>query len=249
MKGDSKMFSFVTHTVNPIAGGYQYDISRSTGKITKIRACAYDCIYCWAKAMINKNHKAFSKKYTGDYRVKQKELRTYLPGSVPFVQDMTDIGCPNIPDDVILEVLEWTRSQPEVTWLFLTKSDSFYDKYYDHLPPKAILGFTIETNKQIPITISKAPQPVRRLLAAQRLSNMIKREHEKEYKLFICIEPVMDFDYTSFLLSIKALKPWSVAIGYDNYRNNLPEPDQEKVRRLIFALLMHDIPVNEKTIR
>ena len=242
------MFGFVTHTVNPIAGGWAEIINPDTLKTVEIKACAYDCVYCWAKAMINRNMKTFANKYTGEYRVHKKALRKYPPGSIVFVQTMTDIGYRGIPRKVIEEVLEWTCTQPEVTWLFLTKSDTFYDEYIDQLPPNMITGFTIETNRNIPYLTSKAPSTTKRLSAAKRIKRAMKGRTQSNFKLFICIEPIMDFDYTAFLLILVNLKPHLIAIGYDNYKNNLPEPDSEKIYRFIFALKAHKIEVHEKTI-
>ena len=67
--------------------------------------------------------------------------------------------------------------------------------------------------------------------------------------LFISIEPILEFDLKWFVSNIKAVKPWAVAVGYDNYHNNLPEPELHKTERLIEELEKLNIKVYRKTIK
>jgi hypothetical protein len=50
--------------------------------------------------------------------------------------------------------------------------------------------------------------------------------------LFISIEPGLDFDFDD-MAWLEELRPWGVAVGYDNYGNHLPEPPLGKTWRLI----------------
>ena len=54
--------------------------------------------------------------------------------------------------------------------------------------------------------------------------------------IMISIEPVMDFDFSDFLSSLKKVKPDFIVIGRDNYGNNLPEPTLEKILSFIYEL-------------
>lgn len=237
----SKMFKFITHTVNPIGGGYAEIVYPDTLKVAEIKACPYDCSYCWAKALINKHQ---FKKYQGEYRVIDKELKEYPDGSIVFVQDMTDIGDPIIPREIIEKILEWIKAQPRVTFLLLTKNPDFYHRYKKALPTNIWAGATIETNRPISRAISKAPSTSGRFVYLNAL-----RRDRPEIPRFICVEPVMDFDLASFGSQIIEVRPTKVAIGYDNYDNNLPEPSLQKVEKLIMLLYIQGIDVETKTLR
>lgn len=252
LKDSLKMFGFVTHTESPIAGCHNPVDANENMTKNRITACAYDCRYCWANDMINNGTPAMKAKYTGPYRVHPPAMKKkYKSGSTVFTQHMTDIGAPDIPRKVVEEALARTRSMPDVNWLFLTKADDFYLRFEELLPPKAILGFTIETNRSIPHATSRAPDTRRRLWAADKLKRVIAEKNRIPgyyWRLFICIEPVMDFDYLPFLHKIQDLKPWKVAIGYDNYYKKLVEPDIQAVRSFILALAHVGIPVHEKNL-
>lgn len=68
-------------------------------------------------------------------------------------------------------------------------------------------------------------------------------------RLFICVEPIIDFDLTIFSQNIISIAPEAVAIGYDNYNNGLPEPSLEKTKALIAELRSRGIKVYTKTLR
>jgi len=54
-------------------------------------------------------------------------------------------------------------------------------------------------------------------------------------RTFISIEPIMPFS-EEFPWKIEKAEPWKVAVGYDNYDNNLPEPLKEETIQLIHDL-------------
>jgi DNA repair photolyase len=219
----NKMFDFVTDTVNPIGGG----------------PCPYDCSYCWAKAL---KEKFQWEKYKGEYRILEKELRRYDKGSFVFVQDMGDIGDPKIPKPIIRTIFAWMHKQPEVKFLLLTKDPLFYHKYHEWMKPHIYAGATIESD-MIPLKISKAPHPNMRLINMRGLKEMMPNIHR-----FISIEPIMAFT-PHFFEKIVEINPDFVAIGYDNYKNQLPEPELEIVNDLIELLILSGIKVYPKTLR
>jgi len=66
--------------------------------------------------------------------------------------------------------------------------------------------------------------------------------------LFISIEPILEFYTLFFVEYIRRIKPWAVAVGYDNYNHKLPEPDLKKTEKLISELRKFTI-IYRKTIR
>ena len=166
----------------------------------------------------------------GSWRIYEKELKQYNSDDFPFPFDMIDIGHPSIPKEIIIELMAWIIQQP-CYMLLLTKNPLFYKRYKDILPHNAVLGATIECdNPALLLKYSKAPNPWRRLNEMLYLS-----WNQPQNKLFICIEPIMKFT-NLFIEKIKKIKPWAVAIGYDNYNNNLPEPTLSETKELISEL-------------
>ena len=232
-----RMFPFITKTCNPMAGGFY---NTPEGKIV---ACPYECSYCWARALINKNQ---MKKYTGPYRVEPKELkRIFKPEDFVFVQDMSDIGAPTVDKRVVFDILSWVGSQP-CLMLLLTKNPAFYNKYLNYLPPNTVLGVTIESDLPGVRRFSKAPPPEDRLNEMRKLGMRLKALWRPR-KLFVSIEPIMQFS-DEFAAQIRTFKPWGVAVGYDNYKNGLPEPSLAETEALIAALAEFSV-VYRKTIR
>ena len=219
----ARMFPFITETWNPLAGG----------------PCPGECSYCWATDL--KNRYKYSK-YLGPWRVDEKVIgKTFKPGAFVFTQDMSDLWAREIPEEIVYKVLQNIRYQPEVTFLALTKFPKTYERYAKLIPENVVLGATVETNRDIPV--SKAPYPYDRfnamLWVTQNLLN----------KTFISVEPIMEFDRTELLPVLNYIHPWAIAIGYDNYHNNLPEPPLAKTLELIDSLRKRGITVFEKTLR
>jgi hypothetical protein len=52
----------------------------------------------------------------------------------------------------------------------------------------------------------------------------------------ITIEPILDFDITSLMRLIRRAGPEWINIGADSGHNNLPEPQEYKIRELIEQL-------------
>ena len=218
------MFPFITHTCNPIAGGF---FNTPDGEIV---ACPYSCSYCWARALINRYKYP---KYQGPYRIHPPALKTYKQDDFPFVQDMTDIGAPGIPKEVIFNVITWAGSQP-CPMLFLSKNPDFYLKYLNYWPENTVLGATIESDLRGVRQFSKAPLPISRLNAMIGLKKQFL-ELGRKRRLFISIEPIMRFSQ-DFVKQLRKIEPWGIAVGYDNYKNGLPEPRLSDTKDLIAEL-------------
>lgn len=221
----SRMFPFITKTWSPIAGGFSV-------KEDKIYACPYRCFYCWANLLINKFPKGnLGKKYTGPYRIHDPAMKPWFKAdSFIFVQCMSDIGAPQIPSKIISTVFDKIRDHPDIQFLLLTKSDTFYNEYMHEIPANCVCGITMETDHSISHKITQAPHPLKRLDSLIWL-----KSYYPQLKTFICIEPIIDFS-ENFAEMIQKAEPWAVAVGYDNYNMGLPEPSLARTKDFISDL-------------
>jgi hypothetical protein len=80
---------------------------------------------------------------------------------------------------------------------------------------------------------------------AERARAMIDLRYDRK---FLSIEPIMDFDLEIFVSWIENMSPIHVAVGYDNYHNNLPEPSLSKTSQLI-EKLNEFTEVRKRTLR
>lgn len=217
----SKMFPFITCTWNPLSG-----------------KCLHNCLYCWARKLAADRKMA---KYQGEPRLIEKELlRQFKPGEFVFVCDMLDLFGPWVPWEFINSILEKLRHSPG-RFLFLTKNPG---RYVEFLAPlqhiDGLFGVTLETNRSTD-QYSRALEPV------ERWESFFELECGPK---FVSIEPIMDFDldiFADWIFNISSLE--SVAIGYDNYDNKLPEPSLAKTMQLIERLEKAGITVYRKTLR
>lgn len=213
-KQTGNMFPFVDWTINPIAG-----------------KCQHKCSYC-STPIIGNFRQVVGDKYAGEYLLITKELYNWGNdrGTI-FIENMGDLFESKVPHKYIIAVLEHCRKYPGNTYLFCTKRPSRYYNYIDLLPPKTILGTTIETDKYPEGVTSKAPTQEDRVLAMRVLKSTwptIRR--------MVSIEPILKLDSSMIIHYIKLCKPEFVYIGYDSKKQNLPEPTDEEVMDLIKEL-------------
>ncbi len=198
-KQTGNMYPFITHTWNPIRG-----------------KCPHECTYCYMKRF-----------KVGSFRFECKEMDTNLgKGNFIFVGSSTDMWADQMPSEYIERVLEHCNRYPENEYLFQTKNPDRYKYFLTKLPPKSILGTTIETNYPFN-KITKAPDTIDRALAMAIL---------KGIKKMVSIEPIMDFDLHKMVTWLKAIDPDFISIGADSKGNNLPEPSPEKIDKLVGKL-------------
>ena len=219
-----KMFSIVTETWNPVSG------------------CRHGCIYCWARrrAEALKNSERYREGFKP--RLNREEFRKKFNGGLVFITDMGDLWGGWVPPEWIRMVLNHIRKFDGTYFLFMTKNPARYFQFLDEIPKNAILGATIETNRDdmyVEKGISGAPVPSDRYRAMKEL------EWDKK---FIAIEPILDFDLDKFVKWIEEIEPFMVFVGYDNYNNRLPEPPLQKTKELIRRLSEFTCVI-EKTIR
>ena len=204
-----RMFDEITKTWNPVIG------------------CLHSCSYCWARRLACTRLRN-SERYKDGFTPKlvEKELTRRFRNQFVFVSDMGDLFGEWVPPEWINKVLDSVRQSPNSMFLFLTKNPAKYRNFLDLFPKNVVLGATLESNREYPV--SKAPPPFERY----RSMADIRFEHK-----LVCIEPIMDFDLDTFAQWIRNIKPAVVYVGYDNYNNGLTEPDRSKTGQLIGQLL------------
>jgi len=223
----TRMFPFITTTWNPLGG-----------------RCPHNCTYCWSmgdKGLVKKYN---MKKYTGKICLIEKEFkRQFKDDDFVFVQDMSDLFANIVPINFVVRTLNYIKQFPKTQFLLLTKNPShLYFAFADLIGSNCMVGITAETDGYYDdySRISKASLPIKRLMY------LFKIKHPRK---FISIEPILNFNVDVFATVICTIRPRMVAIGYDNYKNNLPEPPLNKTEELIRILEENGIKVIRKTIR
>jgi len=136
-KSTGNMYSWVTHTWNPVRG-----------------KCGYGCSYCYVKKWGE----------PGRIHLDEKELRADLgAGNIIFVCSGCDLFHPDIPLEWIVDILLYTSGDyNKNTYLWHTKNPGFPwipDWYF---PEDSILCTTIETNRRYDC-MRTAPLPLERM--------------------------------------------------------------------------------------
>ena len=222
----NRMFPFITGTENPLGG-----------------KCPGGCVYCWAQGEKGLAQRHKMAKYEGPPRLYPKVLKKrYGAGDFIFDCDMRDKYSPDVPDEMIFEVYRWQMMSPLARFLDLTKWPTRYPSLLSRVPKNVVIGATVETNRSMPLEVSRAPSPMARLEAMKYVAQ------NTDHRTFVSVEPIMDFDVAEFASLIRAVMPWKVAVGYDNYGNGLDEPLLLKTDTFI-ELLEEFTEVERKTIR
>ncbi len=187
--------------------------------------CKINCSYCWAKKLIQTYKMT---KYSGPAKLYSNEMaKMFKPTDCVFVSDMRDLFEPNVPSWIIKSVLD-KISLSQATYLLLTKNPRRYLEF--KLPSNCIAGATIETDLGF---------------RQDRFLAMFDLQHRPK---MVSIEPIMKFS-PDFRRQLSKLDLDCVAIGYDNYNNNLDEPSLAEVNLLCEELHECNILVYLKTMR
>lgn len=157
-------------------------------------------------------------------------------GKTIFVGHLCDLFAEGISDTVVESVIMHCFANDN-KYVFQTKNVSRILKFIDVLPTNSMIGTTIETNRaDLLSTISKAPAP------------QIRAEAFSKIKLekFLTIEPILDFDVEPLTELIVLANPSFINVGADSKKHNLPEPNKEKILKLVEALGKNNIPIRKK---
>jgi len=223
-----RMFEFITEKPINLLGG----------------ECPYGCVYCWTKDLIKRFN---MKKYKGALTIDEKQWKrdNFKDGDFIFLNDMLDFSAAS--PETITVLFKWISYRSQAKFLLLTKNPKIYLDYLHILPANAVLGATIESDIDYPL-LSKAPSQNDRWYWMTHLASAVREgKRFRKNPLFISIEPILDFS-KHLELMLYLIKPWAVAIGRDNYHNNLPEPSKDKIEGLIASLEKDGIKVYRKTI-
>lgn len=206
-KSKGNMYPFVSHTFSPMSGG-----------------CIHRCKYCY---MQHRNPLWFEQ----PLKLRESDFKINLgSGRFIFVESAGDMFADNVPKEWIKRILEYC-SGFDNKYLFQSKNPKRFREFLTSFPPKTVLGITVETNYPVR-TISQAPDPHCRIEHLYHARTVLHPHVET----MVSIEPIMDFDLTTFLHDLYILMPDFVAVGADSKGHKLPEPSPEKVKALIEEL-------------
>lgn len=222
----SKMYEFVDNVRLNFLGG----------------ACQHLCSYCYTQTIKNR-FPIIKRIYSGDPSLIEKAFKLKLgQGHTYFVGSMTDMFANNVPDWMIITILNHI-SRFRNTYLLQTKNPERYTKFTDHFPTDVILATTIETdNAQIlkRITDNNTILPRFRAYWTKVMSRL-------GYKTMVTMEPIMAFNLDKIVKWMKDIKPMQVNIGANsNPKIKLPEPTVEEIGALVRLLRDAGITVHLK---
>jgi len=226
--------------LKPIDNGNMY---KDYWRWNPIAGCLHGCTYCSIKRI---EKRANSDMSTPTFR--EGYLKDNLgSGRKIFVGSSSDSWGEWVPSNWIYAMLTKCNLHPDNEYLFLTKNPHRYIPFLegsDLFPPNFMLGTTIETDRTDvlnPYTnIAITPPPAIRAMDMESI-----RRRFPDVKTMLSLEPLMDFDLDTFVYMVASINPTKVWIGSDSGKNNLPEPEPEKVRTFI-TQLSHFTEVVEK---
>ena len=212
------MYDWVTHMHSHLAG-----------------ECPHKCSYCY----VQRNKFGVSERYKGEPRLIESELNeNYGTGKTIFIEHMNDLFAEKVKGRWIIAILKHCREYDN-DYVFQTKNPERVYFYYHALPKKSLLGTTIETNRNIN-NISKAPIP-------QKRYEYLKKLRKEGVRVFITIEPIMDFDVDILSKWIIDIRPEFINIGADSKGCGLLEPSAQKILEFINILNENKINIKKKT--
>lgn len=220
-KSQGNMYPWVTHTHTHLAG-----------------ECPHRCSYCYVQATERRFRKG---RYRGPLRLVEKEFRVgYGSGRTIFVEHCNDLWASSVPDDWIYRVLMHCRAWPDNEYVFQSKNPNRFAPWVVVLPPRRILGCTIETDDDVAARVSGAPPPSRRLRDVAYLAKYGER-------VFVTIEPILRNDPSRLTQWMAAIGPEFVNVGADSKGTGLDEPSPGELRRLLDGLHRAGLTVRQNT--
>ena len=190
--------------------------------------CPHGCSYCYMKR--------FGKQRP--VRFDEKELKTDLgKDNFIFVGSSCDMFADEIPYFWTRITIDHCKKYKENKYFFQTKNPEGILCY--PLPDNSVVCTTIESNEWYKDVMRNSPYPLDRAYAMEKLT---------DYKKYVTIEPILDFDLTEMIRLIDMCNPVQVNIGADSGNNHLPEPPKEKILELISELEKFTIVKQKKNL-
>jgi DNA repair photolyase len=216
-KSRGNMYEFTDFTWNPIKGH-----------------CKFECPYCYVKSIDR------FKKWDVPCYLNEKELTVNLgKDRTIFVGSMADMWGEWVKDEWIQRVLGRCTQFSNV-YIFQSKNPERFFKFLPWLKTlRCYLGTTLETDQYPREFQTNAPSLNERVEAIGRLRAM-------NQKVFVTIEPIMQFNLKAFLEDIEFIEPDFVTIGADSKGHFLAEPTWWEVERLIENLMIIKVEIRQK---
>lgn len=205
-------------------------------------ACPYACPYCYVQAIAKRfNNQAM----TGPLRFDEKQLEVdygneKYKGKTIFIEHTHDLFIPTMPSRTIDAVLLKCKQAYKTRFVFQTRNvQRVYPEFTGLMNPGTMIGTTIESTNDMNANLQPSQSEKAFWLEA------IKKAHP-EFKTFVTIEPILDFDVTTMIIILKFAKPDFVNIGADSKGTGLKEPSKEKVLALIDGIKGLGIEIRTK---
>lgn len=215
-KSHGNMYDWVTHMHTHIEG-----------------ECPHRCAYCYVGGPKGERR---SPRFTGKLRLDENSFGVvYGHDKTIFLEHQNDLLADEIPLSWVRRILAHANTWPDNDYVLQTKNPARYRDVLDRLPPRCLLGCTIETNRTVE-GLSRALPPADRASAMSLYS----------WSKFVTIEPILDFDVPEFVAMIRAIGPEFVNIGADSKDHGLAEPTRDKVMELAAALTAAGITIRKK---
>jgi len=206
--------------------------------------CEHNCKYCKSSFRTQLNRwakKNCPKCYSYVPHTHPERLDQSLPKTkhMQFIFTCSNGDIAFCPTEYLKKIIARIQREPDKMFLIQSKDPKTFNRLL--FPVNVILGTTLETNDdRLYGTVAKAPKP------SQRYKDFVKVKHSLK---MITIEPVIDFDLNVMVNWVESINPCMVWLGYDSGKNQLPEPELEKVKNLYWELGKRGFTVILKTIR
>jgi len=211
------------------------------------KGCDFGCVYCMPSFQRqSKRQKHLCQNcYRYTPHCHEDRLDKIPSAKIIFVCGNADLSfCPpDFTQRIVDRIVEHNSRSPHKTYYLQSKRPECFEPFVAVLPGNVILLTTLETNRDAGYeAVSKAPPPSVRYAQFKAL---------KYPRKVVTIEPVLDFDLTTFAAWIRSIRPEYVWLGFNSKPESmtLPEPSEEKVQKLARRLLDAGIEVRGKTLR
>ena len=207
--------------------------------------CQHKCSYCY----VGSSRSGRAPRYCGDIRLLDNEFNVSYDkktlervcGKFPatiFIEHMNDLFEKDVPSEFIIKILDHCKKYPDNTYVLQTKNPARFQEFLGDLPPNRILGTTIESNRHYPNVMGNSPKP------ELRYDGMLDLPLEE--RLFVTLEPILDFDVDVLAGWIVDIMPEFLNLGADSKGNGLIEPTVEKIMELTDKLNKFGVELREK---